>query len=85
MYLGNAAHAMDRDALQTLGIEALVNCALSCTLTRKPYYPDQWDYLELECVWVKSLKMPRLSRMLSFASQADTLCTSFRRLYAGMT
>jgi hypothetical protein len=42
---------MDREALQTLGIEALVNCALSCTLTRKPYYPDQWDYLELECVW----------------------------------
>jgi protein-tyrosine phosphatase len=48
MWLGDASNAMDVDALVSLDISAVVNCAAMDTLTNQFYYPETWRYTEYE-------------------------------------
>lgn len=49
IWLGDAADAMDTDALTEKNVTCVVNCAEKNTLTCAEYYPSGWDYLGFEC------------------------------------
>jgi len=49
IWLGDASDAMDINALNKHGIDSVANCAEKNTLTCVEYYPNDWNYLGLEC------------------------------------
>lgn len=50
LYLGDGQHAMDQQLLANEGIDCIVNCATSSTLTSESFYPPSFSFHGLDAL-----------------------------------